>query len=140
MPKFLRHTSHKYSKLGVRRKKKQVWRRPTGRDNKMREQRKGKPAIVSVGYCRDKKEKGKIENKIPVTINNISQLSKVKKENIALMGKVGKKKKLEIAKKAKEMGIKIYKLNVDKFIKQNEKKSKSKDKKVDVEVKKEEKK
>jgi ribosomal protein L32E len=27
MPKFLRHTAHKYSKLGLRRKKKKIWRR-----------------------------------------------------------------------------------------------------------------
>ena len=55
MPKVLRHTSHKDPKLWLRRKKKQVWRRPTGRDNKMREQRKGKPAIVAIGYSTNKK-------------------------------------------------------------------------------------
>ncbi len=121
MPKFLRHTSHKYSKLGVRRKKKQVWRRPTGRDNKMREKRKGKPASVSIGYSTDKKNRGKIKNKIPFIVSNVSQLENVKKENIVLIGRVGKKKKIEIVKKAKEMKIEIYKLNADKFMKINEK-------------------
>lgn len=140
MPKFLRHTSHKYSKLGLRRKKKQIWRRPTGRDNKMREQRRGKPALVAIGYSTDKKQRGKINNKTPITINRISQLQNVKKENIILLGKTGKKKKLEIAKKAKEMKLEIYKLNIDKFIKMNEKKVKSKDKKAEVKDNKEEKK
>jgi len=140
MPKFLRHTSHKYSKLGLRRKKKQIWRRPTGRDNKMREQRRGKPALVAIGYSTDKKQRGKINNKTPITINHISQLQNVKKENIILLGKIGKKKKLEIAKKAKEMKLEIYKLNIDKFIKMNEKKAESKDKKTEVKDKKEEKK
>lgn len=140
MPKFLRHTSHKYSKLGLRRKKKQIWRRPTGRDNKMREQRRGKPALVAIGYSTDKKQRGKINNKTPITINHISQLQNVKKENIILLGKSGKKKKLEIAKKAKEMKLEIYKLNIDKFIKMNEKKAESKDKKTEVKDKKEEKK
>lgn len=140
MPKFLRHTSHKYSKLGLRRKKKQIWRRPTGRDNKMREQRRGKPALVAIGYSTDKKQRGKINNKTPITINHISQLQNVKKENIILLGKIGKKKKMEIAKKAKEMKLEIYKLNIDKFIKMNEKKAESKDKKTEVKDKKEEKK
>ena len=140
MPKFLRHTSHKYSKLGLRRKKKQIWRRPTGRDNKMREQRRGKPALVAIGYSTDKKQRGKINNKTPVIINNISQLQNFKKENIILLGKIGKKKKLEIVKKAKEMKLEIYKLNIDKFIKMNEKKVESKDKKTENKDKKEEKK
>lgn len=140
MPKFLRHTSHKYSKLGLRRKKKQIWRRPTGRDNKMREQRRGKPALVAIGYSTDKKQRGKINNKTPMVINHISQLQNVKKENIILLGKIGKKKKLEIAKKAKEMKLEIYKLNIDKFIKMNEKKIESKDKKTENKDKKEEKK
>lgn len=140
MPKFLRHTSHKYSKLGLRRKKKQIWRRPTGRDNKMREQRRGKPALVAIGYSTDKKQRGKINNKTPIIINHISQLQNVKKENIILLGKIGKKKKMEIAKKAKEMKLEIYKLNIDKFIKMNEKKAESKDKKTEVKDKKEEKK
>lgn len=131
MPKFLRHTSHKYSKLGLRRKKKQIWRRPTGRDNKMREQRRGKPALVAIGYSTDKKQRGKINNKTPVIVNNLSQIQNVKKENIILLGKMGKKKKLEIVKKAKEMKIEVYKLNVDKFIKMNERKTEDKNKKTE---------
>jgi ribosomal protein L32E len=38
--KFLRRIWSRYSKLGKKRKKKQVWRKPRGRDNKMREKRK----------------------------------------------------------------------------------------------------
>ena len=121
MPKFLRHTSHKYSKLGKRRKKKQVWRRPTGRDNKMREQRRGKPAIVSIGYSTKKTERGKIKNKIPVLIGNVYDIEKMKKNEIAVLKKIGKKNKIEIAKKAKELKIEIYNFNPEKFLKLNEK-------------------
>ena len=97
--KFLRRTSNRYSKLGLRRKKKQVWRRPTGRDNKMREKRKGYPAVVSIGYkSKDKKE--------IVVVNNLKDLEKVKVEEI-MVGKVGKKKRQEIIAKANEMKIKI---------------------------------
>jgi large subunit ribosomal protein L32e len=124
MPKFLRHTAHKYSKLGLRRKKKKIWRRPTGRDNKMREQRRGHPALVAIGYSTDKKERGKILEKIPVIIRNISDVEKLHKHQIAILGKVGMKKKIEITKKAKEKGVEIYKLNIEKFLKLNQIKNK----------------
>jgi ribosomal protein L32E len=125
----LRHTSHKYSKLGLRRKKKQVWRRPTGRDNKMREQRKGKPAIVAIGYSTNKKEKGKINNKTPVVVNNVRQLENIQKNQIVVLGRIGKKNKIEIAEKANELKIEIYKFNPQKYLKMNKKKDKKIEKK-----------
>jgi len=120
--KFLRRTWNRYSKLGKRRKKKQVWRKPKGRDNKMREKRKGYPQIVSVGYQKNKKLKGRIECKQPVIIKNIKEIGKVKKDEIVILGNIGKKKKIEIAKKAKEKGIEIHNLDVKKFLKKNIKK------------------
>ena len=128
MPKFLRHTAHKYSKLGIRRKKKQVWRRPTGRDNKMREQRRGHPPIVSIGYSSDQKLRGTIDGKMPVIIRNVSDIQKIQKNQIALIGNIGKKNKIEIAKKAKELRIEIYKFNSERFLKLNEKKPEVKNK------------
>jgi ribosomal protein L32E len=135
MPKFLRHTAHKYSKLGLRRKKKQIWRRPTGRDNKMREQRRGHPAIVAIGYSTDKKEKGKVEKRIPVIVRNVQQIEKIQKNQIAILGNVGKKKKIEIVKKAKELKIEIYKLNIEKFLKLNQIKDKKAETKKEGEKK-----
>jgi large subunit ribosomal protein L32e len=132
MPKFLRHTAHKYSKLGLRRKKKKVWRRPTGRDNKMREQRRGHPALVAIGYSTDRKEKGKIEKKTPVVVRNVPQIEKIGKNQIAILGNVGMKKKIDIVKKAKELKIEIYKLNIDKFLKLNERKDKKAEKKTET--------
>jgi large subunit ribosomal protein L32e len=119
--KFLRRTSKKLSKLGKKRKKKQVWRRPSGRDNKMREKRKGYPAVVSVGYKKDKKERGKIKGLKPVRINNIKELEKLKKEEVGFVGKIGKKKRNEILKKAKEMKIGLANFNSKKIKKQLEK-------------------
>ncbi len=133
--KFLRRTWSRYSKLGKRRKKKQVWRRPTGRDNKMREKRKGYPCVVSVGYKKDGKMVGTIEGKKPVIIENIKGLENVKKNELVIFGSVGKKKKMEIAKKAKQMKIQIYKTNINKFVEKNKKIKKEKK----VEVKKEKK-
>ncbi len=65
--KFLRRIHNRYSKLGRRRKKKQIWRRPTGRDNKMRERRRGYPARVQIGYKKNEHEEFE-------TINNVKEL------------------------------------------------------------------
>lgn len=127
-PRFLRRTSVRLSKLGKRRKKKQVWRRPTGRDNKMREQRRGKPPIVSIGYSTNKKTKGKIKEKTPVFVKNTKELEKIGKQNIIILGNVGKKKKIEIVKKANELGLEIANLNIKKFLRKNEKKLETKNK------------
>ena len=119
--KFLRRIWGRYSKLGKRRKKKQVWRKPTGRDNKMREKRKGYPTVVSVGYKQDKKLRGNIKDKTPVLVQNVEGLELIKKNEIVIVGNVGKKKKIEIVKKAKEMKIKIHNLNIKTFLKKFEK-------------------
>lgn len=119
--KFLRRIWGRYSKLGKRRKKKQVWRKPTGRDNKMREKRKGYPAVVSVGYKQDKKLRGSIKNKTPILIQNAKGLESIKKNELVIVGNVGKKKKIEIAKKAKEMKIEIHNLNIKTFLKKFDK-------------------
>ncbi len=126
-PKFLRRKNQAYSKLGKRRKNKLVWRRPTGRDNKMREKRKGYPATVSIGYKTDKKIRGLIENKRPVYIYNEKDLEKIKENEIAIIGKIGKRKKIEIVKKAEEKKIEIYNLNAKKYLKKNQKKGNQKE-------------
>jgi len=108
---FLRRTWNKYSKLGKKRKKKQVWRKPTGRDNKMREKRKGKPPIVSIGY-------GSAEKKKIFIVKNIGDLTKIPKDKSAVLGKIGKKKKIELCKKAKEKGIKLTNVNIEKYLRQ----------------------
>lgn len=134
MEKFLRRTWNRYSKLGKKRKKKQVWRKPKGRDNKMREKRKGYPAVVSIGYKKKKKLIGMIENKKPIIIKNIKDLEKIKENELVILGKVGKKKKIEIAKIAKDKKIQIYNLNVKKFLEQIEKKEKP-EKKIESKIK-----
>ena len=49
MKKFLRRTWDRYSKLGKGRKKLQKWRKPSGRDNKIREKKKGHSRLVDIG-------------------------------------------------------------------------------------------
>lgn len=122
--KFLRRIWSRHSKLGKKRKKKQVWRRPKGRDNKMREKRRGYPATVSQGYRKKRNERGKIKDKIPKIVNNLRDLEKIKNENVVIIGKVGRKKKIEIVKKAKEMKLQIYNLKIKKLLKKTEKNKK----------------
>jgi len=122
--KFLRSKWRTYSKLGKRRKKKQKWRKPKGRDTKMRLMKKGNPKLVKIGY---KKQKKAEDIKRVCNLNDLEKLAKGKK---VLLGRIGKKKKIEIVKKAKAREIKIINLNVDKFLKslEGEKKKKEEEK------------
>jgi len=119
---FLRRTSGMYSKLGRGRRKKRVWRRPTGRDNKMREKRKGRPPVVSIGYKTNKKGLGMIKDKKPVMVFNERDLLKIKGNMIGIVGNIGQRKKFLVVQKAKEMKIPLHNVHVDKFLKKNNKK------------------
>lgn len=105
--KFLRRNTGEYSRIGKKRKRLQKWRKPRGRDNKMRLRRKGYPRTVEIGYKKDAKTRGLVEGKEQVIVRNILDLEKVGKEQRVLIGKVGMKKRKEIVEKAKEKGIKI---------------------------------
>lgn len=127
MVKFLRRDASRFSKFGKGRGKKATWKKPKGRDNKMREKRRGYPAVVSIGYRSDKKARGTIQEKTPVSVMNINDLKKIGKENIGVVGNVGKKKKIEIVKKAKEMKIELKNINVEAFLKKLDKTTAKKD-------------
>lgn len=137
---FLRRVWQNYSKLGKGRKKKQTWRKPRGRDNKMRENRKGHSVLVSIGFRGSNNIRGKINDKIPMVVKNIKDLERVKSNQIAIIGNVGGKKKMEIVKKAKEMKVPIQNVNIEKFLKSNQSKKNKEDTKIEVKEKKSEKK
>jgi len=120
--KFIRRNWSKSSRLGKGRKKKQVWRAPKGRHSKTRKKRKGYPIKVMVGFRQKREERNRIKNQKPVIVNNLKELEKIKKEEIAIIGKIGMKKKIEMAKVAKEKGISIHNLNVNKMLKKIQKK------------------
>ena len=134
MVTFLRREAKKFSKFGKRRKKLLSWRKPKGRDNKMREKRRGYGPSVSIGYKQsEESRKGSF-----VLINNLGDLKKIGKKDLGFLGKVGKKKKLEILTEAKKMNVKLKNFNVETFLKKEEKKKsmktkieKSKDKKIE---------
>jgi len=118
--KFIRRNWTKASRLGKGRKKKQVWRAPKGRHSKTRKKRKGYPTKVMIGFKQEKKGRNMIKNKKPILVNNLRELENIKKGEIAIIGKIGNKKRIEIVKIAKEKGIPIHNLNVKKFLKRTE--------------------
>lgn len=110
-PNFVRQESWRYDRLA------ENWRKPKGKDNKMRKQKSGMPAIVKVGYrgpraARGLHPSGYRDN----VIHNTAELSKLDPKNDAarIGHTVGKKKRIEIISKSVELGIKV--LNPGKLI------------------------
>ena len=112
--KFRRRGWYKHKRIGKGKRRKVGWRKPKGRDNKMRESRKGKPPLVSIGYKRQSSGKKRI------IVYNVKDLENVKKGYLVILGKTGKKKKVEMAKKASEMKIKFENVNIKKILRKNE--------------------
>lgn len=115
-PKFRRTDGHNYSKLGVRRKKKQVYRKPRGIDNKIKLNMKGHVRKVKIGFRNAKAGRDLVKGKEVVMIFNINDLSKIKKGMIGVVGKIGDKKKKEIAEKVLKDDVRLLNLDAKKFL------------------------
>lgn len=102
---FVRQDTSRYSKLGRGRKKKQTWRKPKGRDSKMRLKRKGYPSSPSIGRRNKSTQDPNHQN--PKLIKNVKDLSSMEKNEIGILAKVGARKKLELIKQAKESNQKL---------------------------------
>lgn len=120
-PKFIRQESWRYDRLA------ENWRKPKGKDNKMRKQKSGMPAIVKVGYrgprvARGLHPSGYTDN----VVHNVAELAKLdpKKDAARLGHTVGKRKRIEIIAKANELGIKV--LNAGKLAPKSEEKEQEK--------------
>lgn len=104
MPDFIMQDAHKLSRL------KKKWRRPRGSDSKMRQGFKSYCKSVEPGYGSPKEVKGMDRSGLyPVRVESIKILEKINKEKQGIIIKscVGKKKKVDIINKAKELNIKI---------------------------------
>lgn len=112
--KFLRSDTNRFSRLGKGRKKLWRWRRARGKSHKMRLGRAGYSSVPKVGFKTPKSEAGKINGMIPQLIHNLNELKSLEKNKIAILARVGAKKKLEIMKKADELGIKIINIGENK--------------------------
>jgi ribosomal protein L32E len=125
---FQRTKFYAYAKLGLKQKSKRKYRRATGRHNKIRQKWRSKTPMVEIGYKNENKTRGLINEKIPVLVYNAKDLARAGKENIVILGNIGDKKKIEIAKEARTKGIEVYNLNINKFLKEIERRNKMKNK------------
>lgn len=114
---FKRRNWTKHSRIGNNRKNRQTWRRAKGRHNKVREKRKGYPIKVMIGFRTDKKARGLVEEKKPILVSNMKELQNVKEGQTAIIANVGKKKRIEMAKKANEKGIHVSNIRVNRLLK-----------------------
>lgn len=98
---FLRTSTKYYKRLGKNSKKKQRWRKPRGRHNKIRQKMKGRLTKVTIGF------KTAVKKDMPVLVRNIREAGKITKEQMIIIGKVGRNKRKEIEKIVAEKGAKI---------------------------------
>ena len=115
-PKFRRPDAHKYSKLGVRRKKKQVYRKSKGRDNKIRLNKAGRLRKVKVGFRTAKKTRDLINGMKMIRVFNLKDIKAIKEGEIGVLAKVGNKKKKEIAEYIQKNNVRLVNLNPGKFL------------------------
>jgi large subunit ribosomal protein L32e len=103
-PEFIRQESWRYDRLAVN------WRKPKGKDNKMRKQKAGVPAIVKVGYRGPKAARGlHPSGYTDNVVHNVAEIAKLdpKKDAARLAHTVGKKKRIEMIAKATQLGVKV---------------------------------
>lgn len=139
-PDFIRQDYQRRKRLG----RKLKWRKPKGIHSKIRHHFKGRRKMPSPGYKPPKKVRGLHSSGLKVVnVAAVDDIKKIKNESegIVVLKNVGMKKRLEILKKAKELGIKVLNLNVDEQIKKiedliNSKKKPVKEAKKEVEDKK----
>jgi large subunit ribosomal protein L32e len=103
-PKFVRQESWRYDRLA------ENWRKPKGKDNKMRRQVSGVPPLVKVGYRGPKISRGlHPSGYLDKLVYNIHDLEKLNPKNEAgrVSRTVGKLKRKEIISRSLELDIKI---------------------------------
>lgn len=103
-PEFIRQESWRYKRI------KPNWRRPRGIDSKMRLEVKGWPKRVKVGYRGPKAVRGLHPSGYKeVLVHNLKELENLNPETEAakIAHTVGAKKRKEMLKRAKELGIKV---------------------------------
>jgi len=93
--KFLRQDYFQFKRLGKK------WRRPKGRQSKLRKEKSGSGLVVKIGY--GSAGRNKIKNMQPIIVSNPKQLENLDKEKniVVISSNVGAKKVSEIADRAK---------------------------------------
>lgn len=103
--RFLRSDTMRHLRLGKKRRKLQKWRRPRGRHSKIRRKRFSYPVKVSIGYKSSKSTAGMLSSRIPVLVHSLRELETLTPRHVAVIARVGAKKKLGLIKRAQERKI-----------------------------------
>ncbi|MFA5857150.1 MAG: eL32 family ribosomal protein [Candidatus Pacearchaeota archaeon] len=138
--KFLRTGYSQYSKLGLRRKNKQVYRKSNGTDNKIRLKMKGHLRNINIGFRTDKTKRNTINGTKIIKIYNIEELKAADKNLTIIVGKVGTKNKMELAEYSLKNNIRLHNLNSKRYLDEIKDKLKQKKERKDLKIKKKEKK
>ena len=89
---------------------KDTWRKPKGRHSKMRKQERGRGRLPKPGYGSPASMRGlDRQGFLPVRVFNPQDLEKINpgKDKAVIASGVGRKKRLDILKKAEEKGIAV---------------------------------
>jgi len=124
-PGFVRQDAHKKPRL------KKKWRRARGIHSKIRLKKRGYRKNVRKGYGSPNKVYGlHPEGLKGVVVKSLDDLKSITKEKGAVISaNIGLKKKIELLKKAKELGIIVLNFkDIDKFLKSSEEKQKARKK------------
>jgi len=103
-PKFLREEWFRYKRIPKN------WRRPDGLTSSMRQHKKYRPNVVSIGYRGPKQVRGLHASGFEeVIVHNVADLNHLNPATQAarISGTVGTKKRMDIAKKAEELDVRI---------------------------------
>ncbi|WP_421078434.1 50S ribosomal protein L32e [Methanothermococcus sp. Ax23] len=110
-PDFKRQDWFKCKRIGT------SWRRPKGLHSGMRKQLKHRPAIVKIGYRAPTLVRGLHPSGLEdVLIHNVKELEALNPETqgARVASTVGKRKRVEIVKRANELGIRLLNISKEK--------------------------
>ena len=119
-PTFIRHDAHKKKRVGT------GWRRPKGRQNKMRLHKKGYARDCSTGFGSPKAVYGlSREGLNQCIVNNVSDLASLDKkvDGVIVARTVGNRKRSAILEEATKLNLTILNIKVENFNKKLEEKS-----------------
>lgn len=111
MPRFKRQEWFRFRKLGEK------WRRPRGKDSKMRLGKRGKLVLPSVGYRLPKSTRGSHPSGLAeVMVSGPGDIDRVNpsRQAVRIASSVGRRKREQILARANELGIRVLNPGVKK--------------------------